>query len=97
MVFAGIGACLMAKFAVWLLGFCSNGIRRHSFAAFLMKSNSGRIPADSFFAVMQSIGASGLGPLRSVKIFVTGAMLYLSYRMYCKIPIMKPNGTFDLP
>ena len=83
MTLVGIVACLGVRIFVWVLGFTHLGIRRESIASYLVAR--GPVKSNSWTAVMQSVGAGGLGPVRAFHIFVRSIFLYLIYQMYSNI------------
>ena len=68
-------------FLTWL-GFTPSGIAGGSFAATLMSLSAtlsgGGVPAGGLIALLQSIGAAGLGPAGTVILGTTGAILALA-------------------
>jgi hypothetical protein len=79
-ILAGSMACLGVRVFVWIIGFTHFGIRRESMASYVVMR--GPVKSNSWTAVMQSVGAVGLRPVRAFRVFMRGVCLYLLYLVY---------------
>jgi Interferon-induced 6-16 family len=81
----------VVRASVWLIGFGVRGVRKNTLASNLIKNQRGRVPAGSFLALLQSIGAGGFGARRGFSVFLFGAVMfpvvvfiaYVKNRMAC--------------
>ena len=80
----GVSASFLAPFAVGLFGFTAGGITAGSTAASMMSSAAiaagGSVPAGGTVAILQSIGAAGLGFSTKVAIGATSAAVAASVK-----------------
>jgi hypothetical protein len=82
MALSGFAAIVAVKACVWFIGFGMRGVRKNTVAANLIKNKHGRVQPGSWLALMQSIGAGGLGFRRSIGIFLFGAVMAVVMNFY---------------
>jgi len=82
---SGFITIVLVQIVVWIIGFRRYGVRKGSLAANLVRNHLGRIPQYSCLALMQSVGAGGIGVRRSFAVFLCAGTVACCFWIYVLI------------